>query len=171
MSIKSFFTIVLKIIGIFFLKDIALFFVQMVSISQLTTGVSGADVFKIIFVSVVVILAYGLILYYLLFKTESLISLLKLDAGFDEERIEINIHRSTVLSVVIMLTALLMLTGEIPNFGRTIYTYSQQSWSGNSTYSYIIISGLKIIIALLLLGFQRPIVNAIELKRKRNAAQ
>jgi hypothetical protein len=61
----------------------------------------------------------------LIFKTEFIIDLLKLDKKFGKEIISLNIHRSVVLSISIMVVGGLLLVNEIPNFINQINFYFQ----------------------------------------------
>ena len=67
-----------------------------------------------------------LICYYLIFKTSWIIHKLKLTEGFDQEIIPFNIHRSTILSIAIILIGGLILVDEIPSLCRRIFTYLEE---------------------------------------------
>lgn len=171
MSIRSLFNIILKVLGIFFIKDILETILQLVSlILNLTkSDIVGEAIWALLF-TILILLIYGLISYYLIFKTESIIDKLKLDSGFDEESIALNMHRSTILSICIIVIGGLMIANEIPNLCRQLFFYYQEKrmtyGQTNPSISYSVLAAVKIIIGLLLIGNQRQIVNFIELKRK-----
>jgi hypothetical protein len=108
----------------------------------------------------------------LIFRTDIIIDKLKLDKGFDQEAFPLNIHRSTVLSISIIVIGGLIVVDEIPNFCRQLVSYYQakrmtMGWQTQSSWiSYIVLSGVKIIVGVLMLSNQRQIVRFIEWKRR-----
>jgi hypothetical protein len=178
MTPKSLFNIILKVIGIFFIRDILALIPQEVPVVlmflQRDTVSEG---FWIIFMSLITVSVYAYISYYLIFKTEKIISKLKLTDGFDEEVLSINIHRSTILSISIIVIGGIILLDSIPNLCNNLASYIQQYCTYKQFFSaapepksnYIIIDSVKIIIGLLLLGNQRKIVNYIEYRSRKRS--
>lgn len=170
MTKRDLFNIILKILGIFFIKDILATVPQLLSISLYLTkpDVSGA-VFTLV-ATILMLLIYILISYYLVFKTNFIIDKLKLDQGFDEATISLNIHRSTILSISIIVIGGLMVADEIPNLCRQLFAYFQEKrmtyGQTHPSLSYSVLAVAKIVIGLLLIGNQRQIVNFIERKRQ-----
>jgi Na+(H+)/acetate symporter ActP len=171
MTTRSLFNIILKILGIFFIKDILATIPQLLSITLYfkEPDVSGA-VWTLI-TTMLVLLVYGLVSYFLIFKSELIIDKLKLDKGFDQETIPLNIHRSTILSISIIVIGGLIVADEIPNLCRQLFAYFQEKrmtyGQTNPSISYSVLAAAKIVIGLLLIGNQRQIVNFIENKRKK----
>lgn len=172
MRIRSLFNIILKVLGIFFIKDILESISQLapVSIYIAKSGTAGEDIWP--FLSAIFILfVYGFVLYYLIFKTDVIIDKLKLDSGFEQDTIALNMHRSDILSICIIVIGGLILVNEIPNLFRQLYSYFQvkrmMDGQTNPDISYSVLASIKIIIGLLLIGSQRQIVNSIELKRRK----
>lgn len=96
---------------------------------------------------------------------------LKLDQGFDEDTISINMHRSTILSIAIVVMGGLIVADEIPNLCWRLFSYFQEKrmtyGQTNPSISFSVLSGAKIIIGILLMSEQRRIVNLIERQRKK----
>ena len=119
MTPRSLFNVVLKIIGIFFIKDLLMFLPQLLSLffSSNEGGFSNSPLEKIgnIIIIVLGFLVYIFIIYLLVFRTDAVINKLKLVNGFDQDFIPINIHRSAVLSISIIVIGGLILINEIPN--------------------------------------------------------
>jgi hypothetical protein len=174
MTPRSLFNIILKIFGIFFLREIIVtipeFFSSLLSLINNDFGSAAAT--TIVFA--LVITMYTLIVFQLLFKTNKFIDLLKLDQGFDEDQFsfeqpkefDINISTTLVLTIALIVTGGIILTDEIPNLCRRIYNYMQEK---NSRYnpsrpdmSYIVLSIAKILLGLLILGERKRIVDIIE---------
>jgi hypothetical protein len=172
MTPRTLFNIILKILGIFFIKDFLATIPQLLSvILYLTKSDSVTEAIWTLATTSLILLAYGLVSYYLVFKTELIIDKLKLDKGFDRETIPLNIHRSTILSISVIVIGGLLVADEIPNFCRQLFSYFQEKrmtyGQTNPTLAYSIVSGAKIIIGIFLMAGQKQIVNLIERQRKK----
>ncbi|MGL6269744.1 MAG: hypothetical protein ACRC2O_17550, partial [Chitinophagaceae bacterium] len=118
---------------------------------------------------------YGLVIYYFLFKTDYLIDKLKLAETVTPEEIPLNIHRSTVISIALMIVSLLLITQAIPLVVRGLfkwYMYRQQTKGLLNImepfdYSMLIVYVSEIVIGLLIIGHLRSIVSFIELKQRK----
>ena len=171
MTTRSLFNIILKILGIFFIKDILATAPQVLSIIlYLTKSDTAVEAIWTLISTILILLVYVFISYYLIFKSEVIIDKLKLDKGFNQETIPLNIHRSTILSISIIVIGGLILADEIPNFCRQLFSYFQEKrmtyGQTNPTISYSVLAAAKIVIGLLLIVYQRQIVNFIENRRK-----
>jgi hypothetical protein len=172
MTPRSLFNIFLKTLGILFIKDILALVPQLLSVfymikyNQEGVGITLA-------MTLLLLLMYTVVAYYLIFRSDLIIDKLKLEQGFDQETLPLSIHRSTILSICIIIIGGLLVAEEIPNFFRQLYSYFQETrmtfGQTNPTLSYAIVSVVKIIVGLLLMGNQRQIVSLIELKRKKKA--
>jgi hypothetical protein len=128
----------------------------------------------ILLFTIAIIAVYTLASYYLIFRTGLLIDKLKLEQGFDQETIPLNIHQSTILSISIIVVGALIIAESIPALCRQLFAYYQEKrlafGATNPSLSYSIAEGVKILIGLLLIGNQRQIVNLIEyMQRNKNA--
>jgi hypothetical protein len=171
MTPKTFFTIILKIIGLFFIRDLLLSLPQLVSfILYLKNGETLEAVWNLISAGIFILLEL-LICYYLIFKTYWIMHKLKLTEGFDQEVIPLNMHRSTILSIAIILIGGLILLDEIPNLCRRVFTYIEErrvNYSEiNKEVPYIVLSVVKIIIGILILTENRHIVSLIEKSKSK----
>ena len=170
MTPRSLFIIIIRIFGLLFIRDLLsvigeIIAVIPVALSNDTGAVIGTSI------TVVLVLAfYTFIAWFLIFKPGTLIDKFKLDKGFDEETLPLNIHRSTVLTIALIVMGGLILVDEIPSLCRRAVSYYEQSqWplnKSNTEMPYIVLSVVKIVIGFLLLVEHRKIVNFIERKRK-----
>lgn len=172
MTTKSLFNIILKILGIFFIKDILAAVPQILSvIIYMTNSNAVGEAIWTLVSTVLILLVYIFVSYQLIFRTDYIIEKLKLDKGFDQETIPLNIHRSTVLSISIIVIGGLIVAQEIPNLCRQLFDYFQEKrmtyGQTNPGISYSVLAGAKIVVGLLLIGNQRQIVSLIESQRKR----
>jgi hypothetical protein len=172
MTPRSLFNIILKILGIFFIKDILATIPQLLSVILLlsdsdTTG----EAIWTFSLTTLLLLIYGFVSFFLIFKSELIIDKLKLDKGFDQEIFPINIHRSAILSISIIVIGGLIVVDQIPNLCRQLFLYFQEKritfGQTSPDISYSVLAASKVIIGLLLIWNQRKIVSFIEFKRKK----
>jgi hypothetical protein len=175
MTPRSLFNIILKILGIFFIKDILYTIPQIfIYIPNIRSSDSLTDVIWALISIILVLIVEIIFCYYLIFKTEWVIGILKLDRGFDQETIPLNIHRSTILSISIIVIGGLLVADEIPNFFRQLFTYIQAKRENpqfNHKIEYSLLAGFKILVGVLLIAEQRLLVNLIERQRKKKPVQ
>ncbi|HEV8284315.1 MAG TPA: hypothetical protein VGQ09_08390 [Chitinophagaceae bacterium] len=140
--------------------------------AQGDTIVGGIWVFLMTVVQVAI---YFLVFYYLIFKTESVIQKLQLEKGFSEEKFSFNIHRSSVLSIIIVITGILVIVDAIPTFCKQLFLYIQEIRmtyrQTNPDMSKLLVTIAQLIIGLVLIGSQKQIVNFIERKRRNTSIQ
>jgi hypothetical protein len=175
MTPRSLFNIILKVLGIFLLRDVLATIPQLLSIFLYFTKPDTAmeGIWTLLFI-IVTLAVYSLVSYYLIFRSELIIDKLNLDRGFDQETIPLNVHRSTILSISIIVIGGLMVAEDIPALCRQLFAYFQEKrmthGATNPSLSYSVMNGVRIVLGLLLIGNQRKIVNFIEYKqRNRNA--
>ena len=166
MSSKQFFNIVLKIFGLFFLREILNTVPQL--ISTLIMMFTDEDVSKSLFIflgAFIVLTFYIVMTYQLIFKTPRIVEKLKLDQDFNEQRFDFKIPKAEVLNISLIVIAGIILVNQIPILVVDIFEIVQvKRFSFGETktdYTYVIISVVKIIIAALLLGERVRIVDFI----------
>jgi len=174
MTPGSLFNIILKIFGLFFLREIVNTIPQLVSSLLYFTKSNGAGEGIFVFIVTLVILAfYGIVAYQLLFKTNLILDKLKLDKGFNQEEFNFNLSTSMILTIAIIVTGAVILTNEIPNLCKQVFSYFQEKRSTNGMtkpdFSYSIISAVKIIIGLLLIGERKRIAEFINRRQQTRA--
>ena len=172
MTIRSLLNLILKILGLFFIKDFLTLIPQLLSaILYLTNSESRIEGIWTLLTTLLILLVYWFVCYYLIFKPELIIDQLKLDKGFNQEPIPLNIHRSTILSISIIVIGGYLIVDEIPNFCRQLFFYFQEKrMTYGQTYpsaAYLVVSGIKIIIGFFLMTGQNKIVNLVERQRKK----
>jgi hypothetical protein len=181
MTPRSLFKIILKIFGLFFLKEIVNSLPQLISntIIYLEAGRVGETVFTIA-INAIVILFYGLIIFQLLFNTNTILDKFKLDQGLDEEELSfeaetkksqfsIGVSPSFILVVALLVTAGVILVNEIPYLFKQLFVYIITSRSlENNDVPFIVISIVKILIALLLIGERKFIIQLVISDKSKN---
>ena len=175
MTIRTLFTVILKVLGIFFIKNFLETIPQLLSLLNFLNDFGGEQKLLIGLSEIsLMLLILGLVSYFLIFKTDLIIDKLQLDKGFGEEFIQLNIHRTTILSIAIIIMGGLLIINELGNFCRQLFLYYQEVklvkqnyLSKNPNISYSIISFIKIILGILLIIYQKQIVHFIEWRRKK----
>ena len=175
MTPRSLFAIIIKIIGIYLIVG------AVVSIPQVVTSLysyrlefrSGdiGIILEICFLVLFSISFYVLVLYYCLFKTDWMIDKLHLDHGFSEERFELNMHRSTVLKIAVIVIGAILVLDSLPLLCKQLYSFipsndAHMPFDENPSKGWTVYYFVKFFIGFSLMSANRPIVNYIERKRK-----
>lgn len=128
MEIKTFWTIVLKGIGLWLLVEALYILPQMGSSFSISNYGDGFDSYVLVvwLFSILVFILYLFIVRLFLFKSEWLLNILKLEKNFTTDRIDIGISKSTVLKIVIVITGALILIDGFPHLVREIYEFLRQ---------------------------------------------
>ena len=179
MTPKSLFNIILKIFGLFFLKEMALIIPGFISLIEFYISTPNPGEWQSnsigilpIIMTLITLAFYVFILYQVLFNSNKIIDILKLDKGFDQKEFSFNISSSLILTIVLIVIGGVILMNEVPNFFRNVFSYFQEKnltrGSAKPDFSYIIISGVKIIIGLLFIGERKRFVAFVE---KRQASK
>ncbi|MBA3829023.1 MAG: hypothetical protein H0X33_08810 [Taibaiella sp.] len=163
MTPKSLFNIILKVIGLYLLLE---FITQLFIFFAAGYG-SYQDISLVLLLGM---LLYILVVYVLIFKSSLIVKILKLAEGFESDKLDINVSLKVVLRISVIVCGATLLLNSIPGFFNSGFAYI-------STYRYLqilpansnsgmITNGSKILIGLLLLGYQRQIATIIESKSK-----
>ncbi|UAY52438.1 hypothetical protein [Ferruginibacter albus] len=176
MTPRTFFTIVIKILGIYIVLESLSVIAQFISTFFYYKNDGDRSWQEMAYSSFVICLVIGvylLVLRVLVFKTDWVIDKLKLDKNFPEEKIEINLHRSTVLSIAVIVIGGLIFIDALPLFCKQVFIYFQQrslfreNFVQQPTNGWIIFYGAKAFVGACIVIYQRTIVNFIEFKRKK----
>ncbi|MFT3935083.1 MAG: hypothetical protein QM726_15760 [Chitinophagaceae bacterium] len=171
MTPRTLFSIIVKVFGLFFIKNIFETITDLLpTIYYLMRPELTLQGMVTMAVYILYILMYALLAYYLIVKSDLVIDKLKLDKEYDQEIFQFNMHRSTVLSIALIVIGGLLIVEGIPTFLRHLSTYyfakRDMYRSSDATISYMIVSGSKIIIGFLILAEKKKIINFVEAKRK-----
>ncbi|MDP9078013.1 MAG: hypothetical protein M3O71_11350 [Bacteroidota bacterium] len=173
MTPKTFWTIFLKIFGLYLLWQtlVALpsFFSSLLFFS---TGEDKLAIVKIVIAIAFIATFFIVILRYCLFKTDWIIEKLKLERGFNEEKLEVDIHRSSLLTIAVIVLGGLMLVDSLPSliFNGFEYIQNDTTYSkmrDNRATPYLVSNFLKVVVGYFMVADSRLVVNFIERKRKK----
>ena len=170
MTPRSLFNIILKVIGIFFIRNIL---ITTSNIIPAVVEVNKEEFRDFGILNLVILLlefsVYLLLTYILLFKTNRVIDKLKLDQGFQQETFNLAIDRSTILRITIIVLGGLIIVESIPALIQEIIYFIEMKKSEvpNAKNYAVILQAVKLIIGIFLIAYQRFIVNVIDHKQKR----
>ncbi len=170
MAPRTFFKICIKLLGIYMvLASVTVVFPQLTVIMFEFNTSDNDYLMMLIFVLLLVIGLLYLMLHYCFFKTDWIIDKLALDKNFPEENFAINMHRSTILNIAIIVIGGFVIIDSLPNLVQQVFSYQLTNQFGATIdKGWIVLYGVKIIIGFLLIRFNRPLVNFIELQRKKS---
>lgn len=125
MTYQNLFRIILKVIGIFFIKDMLAMLPQLFSAAHFfyTDNSGDSTIFIYSVFPIIVFIVYCTMAYYLIINSDLLIKKLGLVNDFEEEEIKNNLHRSTILSIVILMVSVFIIVDSTPIFVSNILTY------------------------------------------------
>jgi hypothetical protein len=167
MRIRTFWTFFLKILGLYIvlgsIEVIAQFFstTYYLFVDNSSDIISKSAVFGII---ALIIFMYVLVLRFFVFKPNWIIDKLKLDKGFEEEKIELNTNSSTILRIAIIVIGGLMIVDTLPALCKSIFIFFQQEslFRNYPKTGWIIFDAVKTVIGYLLLTNSKFIADTIE---------
>jgi hypothetical protein len=173
MTPRSFWTILIKILGIWFLLDsLQIIYSYLTYIPLLSDASALSAIITALGMTTLIIVIYLLVLYLCLFRTEWIIDKLKLDKGFIEEKFELNIHRSSIYSISIIVIGGFVLIRSFPQLIRQLLIYFQQGslprdYSSNPTWSFILLNFIETIIGIYFVTSSGSIASFIEKHRRK----
>ena len=175
MTIKTFWTILLKIIGLWFL------FVGLATIVQLSSIIffasqngSYPDIDKILLTISIMLLAaaiFILILWLLIFKSAWVIEKLKLTNDFSEERFELTMEWSTILTIATIVVGGVIFIDSLPLIIKQSVSFIQQGKPLRSSQEsvWILFYLVKTVLGYLLMTNSRFVVNFIGRQNVKNS--
>lgn len=161
MEIKTFWTIVIKSVGLWFLVNCFYIFPQFLSMFSYTNGELEWESLLVSWISTFsVIILFCIIIRFFIFKSDWIIEKLKLDKNFVEQRIDINLSQSTVLSIVITIIGGFIFVQGLPILFQQIIEFLQQknllkdypnlSWLGynflRTLFGFLIMTNSKTVV-------------------------
>jgi hypothetical protein len=173
MTPRSLFNIILKVIGIFFIKNLLIELANILpALVQFTSTENDYGGFNLMTLVIVLLecIVYLLITYLILFKTNWIITKLKLDRGFNQQEFNLNFHRSIVLRIAIIVLGSLIIVDALPLLVQQLIYYIRMKKENvpNTNIDYFILHSAKLLIGIFLIAYQRTLVNLIEYKQRRN---
>lgn len=171
MTPRSLFNIILKVVGIFFIKDLLM---EVANILPALLFLRKGDFDEMGFYNIGIIvlgfLFYLLIIYILIFKTNWVINRLKLDQNIHQSELNLNIHHSVVLRVAIVILGSIIIMNAVPILIEQLINYIRMKKENvpNTKIDYVVLHSAKLLIGIFLIVYQRTLVNLIEYRQRSN---
>lgn len=176
MASRSLFNLILKVIGIFFIRDIleALSHTLSVLVYFPQYG-SGNEAVVNLASTLPALILYILIAWLFIFKSEGIINLLRLEKNVTGLQVPVTIERTAILKAAVVIAGFWIFVNEIPEFLRqAVYYFQERKFYARMTrpdISYPAMSAIRLMIGLILIVFNRLVVRIIEWgSRSRKAA-
>jgi len=164
MTIRTFWTIFIKILGVWLVLGsvtvIPQFFLTLISVGSNDTAQNFALAAALLLLLIGI---YIFILRLFVFKTAWLIDKLHLDKGFEEEKIDLNVQLSTVLTVTTIVIGGLMFVDSLPQLCKQAFEFFQQRsiFRESPTSGWIIFHFVNAILGYLLMTNSKQVVEFI----------
>lgn len=176
MTIKTFWTIFLKILGIWLILGSLSVLSQFLTAFTFIGNMQEGDSITLFFMMLGLFLtigAYALVLWIFVFRSEWLINKLKLDEGFEEERIDLDIQLRTVLTIATIVAGGLIVIDALPLLCREIFLSFQNKndFREDAGSGWIIFYAAKTLLGYLVLTNSRTIIDFINRNIKTQADQ
>ena len=165
MKIKTFWIIIIKILGLF------LFFEFLEIFSQLITSLLYVFVpdmvqnliWSTLLISVLILLFYLIIIWFFVFKSSWIANKLNLDLLSETEIIKIDLKMSSIITIAIIIIGGIIFIDSFSFLCKSLYDYFMQQKTNNynPTISWIIFSSAKSILGYLLVTNSRSVSNYI----------
>lgn len=173
MTPHSLFNVLIKVIGLFFLKGLLEFLPELVywlaslkDLGHYETRVMGIYLLSGVLIKLLVVSV-------LLFKTEWVIDKLKLASNFSEDTLVINFHRSIIISIFIIIFGLWILLNNLPELLWTLWVFLKSkpldpfnSLNLHRADYRIFTKALVVVIGILMIRYNTKLTNWIELRRR-----
>ena len=165
MKIETIWKTIIKLFGVWFLIE------SLSVIPQFTQTISyingELDVEAVIYTALFLIgsiIIYAIIIRFFLFKTEWIIEKLRLSQNYTEEKIDINIKSSTIITIAIIIIGGMTLVDSIPRLLSEVFEFLQQKMlvKDYPKFSWIVLQLLKSILGYLLVTKSKIITKYIE---------
>ena len=171
MTIRIFWNILLKILGIFLVVKGVNVIVPYLSILATTFAMEMEDTIYYIAVTLGVLIAYFFILWLFVFKTSWLIDKLDLENGFDEEKIDLKNDSLAIMTIAIIVIGGIMFVESLPMLAREMSLFIKREeipFQENPNIGWTIYYIVKAMIGYLLMTNGKPIAAFINRKSAKN---
>ena len=174
MTIKTFWTILLKVMGLWFLFVSLGTMVQLFSMLLFASQNSRSPGIEKSLLAIGIILVVAmiliLILWLLLFKSAWVIEKLKLTKEFTEERFELNMEWSTILTIATIVIGGVILIDSFPLLCKQLFSFVQRGkyFKDSQETIWIFFYLIKTVLGYLLMTNSRMVVHFIGRQNDKN---
>jgi hypothetical protein len=176
MTPRTLWTIILKIFGLYIFLQIFYPLSQLINVVYLIQPQNNDYALAGFSAVLFSISIYLFMLIAFIFRTDWVINKLQLDKGIAEEKLELNIHRSTILQIVVIISGIFLFIESLPTLLKSLLTYYQNinvftEFKKSPQTGWIVFYLVKVFLSFFMITSSRLIVNFIERKRRGKIAQ
>ncbi|WP_291856373.1 hypothetical protein [Marinilabilia sp.] len=169
MTIRTFWTLLLKALGIWLVLNGLTVITQFISFFSFFGSNHNDNILGIIYVSILLLItigAYFIVLKIFVFNSNWIIDKLKLDKGFQEDKIDLNISLRTVLKIAIIVIGGLIFVEAFPMLCKQIFSSFQQKevFREDPQFSWVIFYFVKVCIGYLMMTKSNYLIDFIQKK-------
>ena len=169
MTIRTFWTLLLKILGIWLILSGLTVISQFISAFTFFGYNHQDNFFAVIYIVVLMLLTVGLyfvVLKLFVFNSNWIIDKLKLDKGFQEEKIDLSITLKTVLTIATIVIGGIIFVDALPMLCKQIFTFMQQKsiFREDPQFMWIIFYSVKALIGYLIMTNSKLVIDFIHKK-------
>lgn len=164
MKVKTFWRILIKIIGLWLLvSSIAILPYLFSTMSLFYTEKIDSNFLIITFIGLAIIGIYAFITIMLIFRTDLIITQFQLEKGFEEEVILENSTKTNLLSIVVILFGSIIFIDTLPSFCKELFDFFQQNhiFRESKSAGWLIFHLIKTILGYVLITNSKVIVSFI----------
>jgi len=165
MKIKTFWTIVIKILGLLLIFEFLDVFTQIfTSLTYIfVPNMERNIIWTCMLSSVFIVIIYLIVISLFLFKSSWIVEKLKLDKNSETEVIKIDLKVSTIIIIAVIIIGGVIFINGFSLLGKSLYDYFQQKKLNNynPTISWIIFNSIKALLGYLLMTNSKVVANYI----------
>ncbi|SDY08663.1 hypothetical protein SAMN05444411_1219 [Lutibacter oricola] len=160
MKIKDFFKLIIKLIGLYLTVQTVFSYIP-TNLSYVISSFEYGDFFKMTLITLIYSVIVVLIFLFVLFRADRIVDFLRLDKGFDNEKIEFgDFNNQNIMKLALILIGGIMIVSNLSEFLNFLFhafkTSAEVSMFGNDGltgeyYFNWVVSGLNILIGYLLM--------------------
>ncbi len=168
MSIRTLWTIIIKIVGMSLMISLFKFIPQIISMIQYNSSENKGNIIILSIFILLILLIYILIFWLLIFKSARIIDVFHLDKGFNQDKIDLNIKSSTIISVASIVIGAIIFINSLPQLCQQIFQLFQDKtiFRESPNSAYIIFHTIKTLLGYLLMTNSKYIVKFVDKKQK-----
>ena len=163
MTIRTFWTLFFRILGIWLILTGLTIIPQFISAFIFVGSNHYENIYAIIFIFIILLLTaslYFILLKLFVFKTDWLIDKLKLENGIQEETIDLNIKLRTILTIATIVIGGLIFIDALPMLCKQIFSFIQtkEVFREDPEFGWIIFYSVKTLIGYLLMTNSKNVI-------------
>ncbi|MGL2965690.1 hypothetical protein [Flavobacterium sp. XGLA_31] len=165
MKIKTFWTTIIKILGLLLIFEFLEIGTQLLtSLTYIFVPNMEKDLlFPSILSTVCILILYLGVISLFLFKSSLIVNKLKLDRDSETEVIKIDFKVSTIITIAVIIIGGVIFINGLSLLGKSLYDYFQQKklLNYNPNVGWIIFNSIKALLGYLLMTNSKPVANYI----------